>query len=155
VSELEARPSQSAAIQARARAEMDRLGIDEAFIRHLIETFYHRVLGDPKLGPVFDARLSGRWGEHIERMIAFWSAVAFRTGAYGGKPVQAHQAVENIRPELFSAWLELFAATLDDVGASEGAKTWFMSAAERIARSLMLSLFYNPALDDPKRNRAH
>jgi hemoglobin len=124
--------------------------VDDEFIRRLVETFYGRVLAHPDLGPVFDGRLSGRWGEHIERMIAFWSAVAFRSGAYGGKPVQAHQDVDNIRPELFSAWLELFAATLDDVGASEGAKSWFMAAAKRIARSLMLSLFYNPALDDPR-----
>jgi hemoglobin len=31
---------------------------------------------------------------------------------------------------------------------------WFMATAERIARSLTLSLFYNPALDDPHRTPA-
>ncbi|MFN7091574.1 MAG: globin, partial [Allorhizobium sp.] len=27
---------------------------------------------------------------------------------------------------------------------------WFMASAERIAKSLVLSLFYNPAFDDPR-----
>lgn len=57
-------------------------------------------------------------------------------------------------PELFPKWLELFAATLDDIAPNQEAKAWFMTTAERITRSLMLSLFYNPALDDPARKRA-
>jgi len=153
-SELQGRAAHIAAIRERAEAEMKAIGIDEAFIDNLVETFYGRVLAHPELGPVFDARLAGRWPEHMEKMKSFWSAVAFRNGAYGGKPVQAHSGVANMTPELFPKWLTLFAATLDDIAPSEEAKAWFMATADRIARSLTLSLFYNPALDDPSLKRA-
>ncbi|MQX46444.1 group III truncated hemoglobin [Sinorhizobium medicae] len=147
--EMQSRTIHAAAIRERAEAEMKAMGVDDAFIGTLVDTFYARVLAHPELGPIFDARLSGRWPEHMEKMKSFWSAVAFRSGAYGGKPVQAHLGVANLTPELFPKWLELFAATLDDIAPNDEAKAWFMETAERIARSLTLSLFYNPALDDP------
>ncbi|MCJ8519252.1 hemoglobin [Pseudorhizobium tarimense] len=147
--DLTARAAHSTEIRARAAAEMKAIGIDEAFIARLVETFYGRVRAHPELGPVFETRLAGRWDAHMEKMVAFWSSVAFRTGAYGGKPVQAHLGVANMTPDLFPQWLALFAETLDAVAPSPAAKTWFMTTANRIARSLALSLFYNPALDDP------
>ena len=124
---------------------MRDMGVDAAFIDRLVEIFYGRVLTHPDLG---------RWPEHMAKMKGFWSAVAFRSGAYGGKPVQAHTHVANLTPDLFPKWLSLFAATLDDIAPSPEAKAWFMATAERIAKSLVLSLFYNPALDDPKRKPA-
>lgn len=152
--DLQGRAAHVAAIRERAEAEMRAIGVDEAFIGNLVETFYARVLAHPELGPVFDARLHGRWPEHLRKMKAFWSAVAFRDGSYSGKPVQAHHGVENLLAELFPKWLALFSATLDDIAPGPEAKAWFMATAERIAKSLMLSLFYNPALDDPARKRA-
>ncbi|WP_018238531.1 group III truncated hemoglobin [Ensifer sp. BR816] len=152
--ELQGRAAPVAADRESAEAEMSAIGVDDAFIGTLVDTFYGRVLAHPELGPVFDARLSGRWPEHMEKMKSFWSAVAFRSGAYGGKPVQAHLGVANMTPELFPKWLELFAATLEDIAPNNEAKAWFMATAERIARSLTLSLFYNPALDDPALRRA-
>jgi len=150
-SELQARAANSAAIRHRAEVEMKAVGITPEFIRDLVHVFYGRVLAHPQLGPVFDARLSGRWPEHIERMVSFWTSIAFKTGAYGGKPVQAHLGIANMTPDLFPQWLELFSATLDDVAPNPEVKAWFMATADRIARSLTLSLFYNPALDDPTR----
>jgi hemoglobin len=149
MNDLEGRAAHIAAIRDRAEAEMKSIGIDAEFIDRLVETFYGRVLAHPDLGPVFDARLSGRWPEHMAKMKSFWSAVAFRNGAYGGKPVQAHQGVQNMTPALFPKWLALFSETLDDVAPNDQAKAWFMATAERIEKSLTLSLFYNPALDDP------
>lgn len=138
-----------AAARQRVEADMNAIGINETFIGELVDTFYGRVLAHPELGPVFDARLSGRWPDHLVKMKSFWSSVALRSGAYGGKPVQAHTGVANLTPELFAKWLELFAATLDDIAPSKAARDWFMATAARIAQSLTLSLFYNPALDDP------
>lgn len=149
--ELQARAAHNAEIRNRADVEMQALGIDRALISTVVDTFYARVSEHPELGPVFNAQLSGRWSEHTLKMKSFWSAVAFRDGTYGGKPVQAHLGVANLTPELFPKWLELFETTLDDVVTNEDAKAWFMATAERIARSLTISLFYNPALDDPNR----
>lgn len=140
-------------IRARAADDMARIGVTPAFIPVLVETFYGRVRAHPQLGPVFDARLSGRWTEHMDRMRRFWSAVAFKDGGYDGKPVMAHQGVAGIHPSLFQVWLGLFSATLDDIAPTPQARDWFVATAERIARSLVLSLFYNPADDDPAQTR--
>jgi hemoglobin len=149
--DIQGRAAHVAAIRERAEAEMRAIGVDDAFISKLVDTFYGRVLAHAELGPVFDAKLAGRWPEHMEKMKSFWSAVAFRSGAYGGKPVQAHTGVANLTSELFPKWLALFSATLDDIAPTPEAKAWFMATAERIAKSLTLSLFYNPAMDAPKR----
>ena len=90
----------------------------------------------------------------MEKMKRFWSSVALRNGAYGGKPVQAHVGVEGMAADLFPEWLTLFSETLTDIAPSPAARDWFMATAERIAKSLTLSLFYNPALDDPARKPA-
>lgn len=63
--------------------------------------------------------------------------------------VQAHLGIAQMTPELFHQWLALFSKTLDAVAPSQEAEIWFMATAERIAKSLMLSLFYNPTLGDP------
>lgn len=147
--ELVARAAHRAEMTQRAATEMARLGVDPAFIDRLVETFYGRIRTHETLGPVFEARLAGRWPEHLAKMKSFWNSVAFKTGAYGGKPVQTHLGVEGTSPELFQQWLALFGQTLDELTDNDEARAWFMATAERIARSLVLALFYNPALDDP------
>ncbi|WHA42908.1 group III truncated hemoglobin [Agrobacterium larrymoorei] len=148
---LQARAAHNAEMQHRAARDMAKIGVDADFISHLVETFYSRIQNHETLGPVFDNRLAGRWPEHMEKMKSFWSSVAFKTGAYGGKPVQAHMGVEGMSAELFPQWLVLFSQTLDEIAPSREAHEWFMATAERIAKSLTLSLFYNPAFDDPAR----
>lgn len=150
---IAARAAPHAANQRQAQMEMAQMGVDPAFIDRLVETFYTRIRGHETLGPVFEQRLAGRWPDHMERMKGFWSAIAFKTGAYGGKPVQAHHGVDGLSEALFAQWLELFSQTLHDIAPNRETHDWFMATAERIARSLILSLFYNPALDDPALKR--
>jgi hemoglobin len=152
--DLVGRAAHRAEITARAASEMAAMGVDAGFIDLMVETFYGNIRQHADLGPVFEARLAGRWPEHMVKMKAFWSSVAFKTGAYGGKPVMAHQGVDGMAEGLFHQWLQLFSDTLVEIGASEDAHGWFMTSAERIAKSLVLSLFYNPALDDPRRRGA-
>lgn len=147
--ELSARAAHVESISRRAIADMAAIGIDQASIDRLVETFYGRIARHPTLGPVFEARLSGRWDDHLAKMKRFWSAIAFKNGAYGGKPVQAHLTVEGMREALFADWLALFSETLGDIYPGAEARAWFMQTAERIAKSLFLALFYNPAMDDP------
>jgi hemoglobin len=148
--EMTGRAAHRAEITQRAAAEMAAMGVDAAFIDRLVDTFYGNIRVHAELGPVFEGRLAGRWPEHMVKMKAFWGSVAFKTGAYGGKPVMAHQGVDGMAEGLFLQWLQLFSDTLVEIGATEAAHGWFMASAERIAKSLVLSLFYNPALDDPR-----
>jgi hemoglobin len=68
--------------------------------------------------------------------------------------MQAHAGVEGMKPALFPEWLMLFVATLSEIAPTEEAGNRLMATAERIARSMSLSLFYNPALDDPAKKPA-
>ena len=147
--ELQARAAHLEGIRARAEAEMQAIGITQPAIDRLVETFYSRIRSHDTLGPVFEARLAGRWDDHLPKMKRFWSSIAFKNGAYGGKPVQAHLGMDGMQETLFADWLQLFGKTVGDLFQDERARAWFMQTAERIARSLILSLFYNPAMDDP------
>ena len=63
--ELQARAAHRTAAEAKAAAEMAAIGIDPRFIDRLVETFYGRIQEHATLGPVFEAKLHGRWPEHL------------------------------------------------------------------------------------------
>lgn len=116
------------------------LGIDEAYISTLVETFYTRVRAHPVLGPVFDVAISD-WGPHLETMKDFWSSVALGTGRYSGRPVPAHARHRHIQQVHFNLWLALFEQTLRDTAATPEAAAFFLERANRIAQSLQYALF--------------
>lgn len=144
--DLQARAARRAEAEAIATADMAAIGIDPAFLDRLVETFYARIQVHAELGPVFEAKLQGRWPEHLAKMKLFWQAVALRNGAYSGRPVPAHIGVSGLEEPLFADWLALFGKTLDDIAPSLEAREFLMAAAERIARSLIVSIFHNPAV---------
>ena len=147
--DLRAHTAHRAAMQEKAAADMAAIGIDADFLALMVETFYGRIQADPILGPVFEARLAGRWPEHLERMKMFWQSVALRNGVYSGRPVPAHLKVGGLNEPLFANWLTLFGQTLDDIGPTPEARNFLMATAERIAQSLILSIFHNPAVRPP------
>lgn len=116
------------------------MGINEAFISVLVETFYTRIRAHPILGPVFGVAISD-WAPHLETMKDFWSSVALGTGRYSGRPVPAHAKHRHIQPFHFNLWLALFEQTLRDTAKTPEAIPFFMEKAERIAQSLQYALF--------------
>jgi hemoglobin len=140
------------ALAARAAAQENAadLGIDPDFISELVETFYVRVRAHPILGPVFENAIGPDWDAHLSKMKDFWSSVALHTGQYSGKPVLAHQQVQGIEPWHFGIWLGLFAQTAKDLCTSAETADFFQERAERIAQSLKLALFFDPAKATPK-----
>ena len=124
--------SDRAALQADITA---RTGIDAAMIRRLVHGFYDKVRADPILSPIFAAHIpEARWPAHLERMCAFWSSVALASGAYQGRPMQAHQPLD-VQASDFDRWLEVFRATAHDL-TPPAAADHFIERAERIAMSL-------------------
>lgn len=144
--DLKDRAAHRAEAEAKAAADMAAIGIEAIFIDRLVETFYGRIQTHAVLGPVFEAKLHGRWPEHLGKMKLFWQAIALRNGAYSGRPVPAHLGVSGLKEPLFADWLALFGETLDDIAPSPEARDFLMASAERIARSLILSIFHNPAV---------
>lgn len=82
----------------------------EADIRTLVEAFYGDIAGDPVLGPFFQPV---DLPAHLPRMVAFWSSVVFQTGAYRGRPFDAHLKLEALQARHFERWLERFCTTVD------------------------------------------
>jgi hemoglobin len=109
-------------------------------IRALVDAFYLKVREDALLGPVFDAKLAGRWDQHLPKMVSFWSSLVLGTKAYRGNVQAAHSPLEGLAPEHFARWLSLFLKTVDERYAPAAA-VQFMAPALRIAQSLQLSQF--------------
>ena len=129
-------------IQAKAAA----MGVDEAFISTLVDSFYTRIRRDERLGPIFNNAIHD-WDAHMPTMKAFWASVALSTGQYSGKPVPSHMKLKGIEKTDFQIWLGLFHKTLEDIAPSEAAITYFMQRADRIAASLQLAMFGLPELN--------
>lgn len=138
--------------RAEIRAQAAALGIDEAYIDMLVDAFYRRVRRDEMLGPVFARRIAD-WDPHLARMKSFWGSVALNSGQYSGKPVPAHLALKEVRPDHFERWLALFQGTLEDTAPTPGAVQYFMERAQRIATSLQLAMFGVPELQGSKGDR--
>ena len=130
-----------AEIQANAIA----MGIDDAFISKLVETFYQRVRQHAKLGPIFHDAVED-WDEHLPKMKDFWSSVATNSGRYSGKPVPVHKKLSGVSEHDFSEWLDLFEQTLYDIAPSPDVVPYFLDRAKRIAESLKLAMFSLPKL---------
>lgn len=131
------------AARQKIREDAAAIGVDEAFISTLVDTFYERVRQNPHLGPVFEGAVDD-WPEHLARLKSFWASVALNAGAYSGRPMQAHMRVPAIEPAHFGEWLYLFEQTLRDIAPTEAAVEYFMVRANRIGESLKLGLFYRP-----------
>jgi len=136
-------PTRSFAEEKRAeiRANAAAIGIDEAYISRLVESFYARVRADGTLGPIFEDAIGDAWAPHLARMKAFWASVALNAGTYSGRPVPVHQRLEGVGRRHFVLWLALFRETLIDTAPNAAAVEYFMLRAERIAASLQMAMF--------------
>lgn len=130
--------------RARLQAEAREAGVTEEYISVLVDTFYARVRAHPELGPVFEAVVEDRWGQHLEKMKRFWGSVALRKGSYGGDPMAAHLALKDARPEHFPMWLELFEQTLQETAPGPAAVEHFMKLARAMASRLCTAMFQRP-----------
>lgn len=116
---------------------VERTGIDEAMIEHLVRSFYARIREDAVLGPIFDERIED-WEPHLQRMCAFWSSVVLMSGRYHGRPMQKHAPLP-IDGSHFDRWLALFEKTAEAV-CPPPAAAHFIDRARRIAESLELGI---------------
>jgi hemoglobin len=113
--------------------------ITEERLRALVPLFYARVRRDPLLGPVFNGAIHD-WGEHLDRLIDFWSSVMLTSGRYKGRPLPAHiKHGDAITPEAFDRWLALWRETTAEVMPQAAAEA-MQEKAGRIAESLSLGI---------------
>ncbi len=127
--------------RAEIRARAYAIGLNEEYISELVDEFYSRIQSHPVLGEIFNNVIKDNWPQHLTVMKSFWNSIAFNAGTYSGKPVQVHQALENVEPQNFKMWLELFYQTLVDTAPNYEVVTNLMMPAERIAQSLQRAIF--------------
>lgn len=127
-------------------AEAAALGIDEAYVARLVETFYAKVRRHAVLGPIFNGVIGDNWDHHLSKLKKFWASVALDAGSYDGRPVPAHVKLDGIMPDHFQIWLGLFRETLEETAPTPAAIDFFMARAERIAQSLQYAMFSIPGL---------
>lgn len=134
---------------AELRENAAAMGVDEAYISTLVETFYDRVRENELLGPVFDRVVDGNWDRHLATMKRFWGSMALGLKTYEGRPMPKHMALTGLTPEHFATWLELFYKTLQDTAPSQAAEDYFIERAANIARGFQLNIFkYKPEIMD-------
>lgn len=127
---------------------MPRAVTDETEIERVVRTFYARIRADEVLGPIFERAIGADWEPHLRKMFDFWSSVMLTSGRYKGQPMLAHMRLKSVRPEHFDRWLTLFQQTLDDLCTPAVADA-YMTRALRIADSLRMGMFFDPAAADP------
>ncbi|WP_339823060.1 group III truncated hemoglobin [uncultured Parasphingorhabdus sp.] len=125
--------------RAKKTAQANALGIDDALISNLVETFYGSIRSDELLGPIFMAHVVD-WTPHLARMKDFWASVTLESGRFRGNPMLKHIAVGGLDNMHFDRWLVLWNQTLDDIAPNEAAAQVFRQAAERIAESLLTGI---------------
>ena len=109
----------------------------------LVDRFYGDIQAHPRLGPLFEERLAGKWDVHLDRMNRFWRSVLLHSGEYSGQPVVKHNGLPDLEENDFRLWLELFENTTATLFAPPTAAP-IVIIARRIARSLWLARFGTP-----------
>ncbi len=127
------------AARERMRSDAAAVGVDGGYVDAFVEAFYAAVREDALIGPIFAARISD-WGPHLVRMKAFWRSVLMGSGEYSGNPMRMHVAIPGLEEAHFARWLELFYATLAQLGNSSEARRAVADKARMIADSLLTGI---------------
>ncbi|MFK7939864.1 MAG: group III truncated hemoglobin [Roseovarius sp.] len=103
-------------------------------ISRVVTTFYAAIRAHPGLGPVFAVHVTD-WPAHETTEVEFWANTILHERSYDGSPMVAHLAAGNVKPGMFSTWLELFDVVLRQELTPLQAGAW-SALAHRIGRSL-------------------
>ena len=125
--------------RAEKRAAAEAIGVDSAYIDHLVETFYGKIREDDLLGPIFAERIAD-WPVHLARMKAFWRSVLHNSGEFSGNPMLKHLAIPGLELRHFAHWLDLFYATLRETEGHPQATALVGGRARMIADSLLTAI---------------
>lgn len=84
---------------------------------YLVDNFYKRLLSDASISYIFTDVVKIKLEEHLPILVTFWSQAIFDTGGYFNNLTKIHLDInekENLKPELFTIWLNHFNDSVDD-----------------------------------------
>lgn len=140
----------SLAARQRRLEQAHAIGIDDAMIATLVESFYTRIRDHAVLGPIFNERIHD-WPVHLGQMNRFWQSILLSAGNFTGNPMMKHLAIPNLDEDHFRQWLELFYQTLNDVAPNTDAVAHIGGKARMIAESLLTGIWMHKKGDPLKR----
>lgn len=148
--------SHSTNIREAKKVAAEAIGVDEAYIGLLVESFYARIRSDQMLGHVFNNRIK-QWPEHLERMKQFWRSVLHNSGSFSGNPMLKHVAIPQIEAAEFEHWLALFEQTLAETAPTAAAQQLILGRAQMIADSLLtgIRIHRDGILPSPRKDVHH
>lgn len=115
---------------------------DHDSITDIVHQFYGKVVQDDHIGPVFDIRIDD-WPTHLDRMVAFWTAVLCGQPTYfihpRGTPPILHRAISELEVPHFETWLGLWYETAYELFEEPLAEE-IVGRAVNIARNLSYHL---------------
>ena len=111
-----------------------RFEITRAEIEQVVRVFYEAARRHPGLGPVFAVHVTD-WPAHEAKVVDFWANSILHERVYDGSPMAAHVNAGNVKPGMFSTWLDLFDSVLQTELSTDKAAAW-SELAHRIGRSL-------------------
>ncbi len=111
-----------------------RFDITRPEIERVVASFYASVRVHPGLAPVFAVHVHD-WPAHEAKVADFWANAILHERSYDGSPMTAHVQARNVRPGMFSTWLDLFDSVVREELRADQAAAW-SALAHRIGRSL-------------------
>lgn len=111
-----------------------RFDITRPEIERVVAAFYASVRTHPGLAPVFAVHVDD-WPKHEAKVADFWANTILHERSYDGSPMAAHLKAGNVKPGMFSTWLDLFDSVLRAELTEDQAASW-SALAHRIGRSL-------------------
>ena len=122
-----------------------RFDITKDEIESVVGAFYERIRNHPGIGPVFDVHVTD-WPAHEAKVADFWANTILHEKSYEGSPMSAHVKAGNVKPGMFSTWLELFDSVLKEELSESQAAAW-SALAHRIGRSLRAGVVERDTFD--------
>lgn len=111
-----------------------RFDITRGDIERVVAAFYEVCRAHPGLGPVFAVHVTD-WPAHEAKVADFWANIILHERGYEGNVLEAHVKAGNVKPGMFSTWLDLFDSTLKAELTSDQAAAW-SALAHRIGQTL-------------------
>jgi hemoglobin len=119
--------------------ELRMTTLSDEQISTLVHTFYGKIQQHEELGPIFEAKLAGKWDPHLAKMVDFWSTMMTGSKRYDGRPLPVHIGLPDLHDHHFSQWLVLFRETVHELFSEQIAEQ-FIERAERMAQSFRYAI---------------
>ncbi|GAB2827023.1 group III truncated hemoglobin [Ferruginibacter profundus] len=89
-----------------------------ADIETLIISFYEKVKQDATIGFIFTDVVKIDWAHHIPVIVDFWESILLDNPVYKKNAMEMHYDLNKkipLQKEHFESWMQLFAATIDEL----------------------------------------